>query len=204
MKNGLTAVWIIIVFALFLTAPSIGFSQEPAGQAPAKQAKGEVAADSDQYVIGPEDVLHIYVWKEETLTKTVPVRMDGKISLPLVDDIQAAGYTPLQLKETLTNKLKGYVDNPTVTITVMEANSFKVYVSGEVKNPGVHRIRTEVTLVKLMTMAGGFTEWANKRKILIIRNEKGADKRITVNYNKIIDGDEPDVVIQRGDTVIVP
>jgi len=204
MKNGIAAVWIIIVFALFLTAPSIGFSQEHAGQAPAKQAKGEVAVDSDQYIIGPEDVLHIYVWKEETLTKTVPVRMDGKISLPLVDDIQAAGYTPLQLKEALTNKLKGYVDSPTVTITVMEANSFKVYISGEVKKPGDHRIRTEVTLVKLMTMAGGFTEWANKRKILIIRKEKGTDKRITVNYNKIIDGDEPDVVIQRGDTVIVP
>ena len=203
MKNGLTIV-LIIMFMLSMTAPSIVSSQESKGSAPAKKAQGEVAADSDQYIIGPEDVLHIYVWKEETLTKTVPVRMDGKISLPLVDDIQAAEYTPLQLKEALTQKLKGFVDNPTVTITVMEANSFKVYVSGEVKNPGVHRIRSEVTLVKLVTMVGGFTEWANKRKILIIRKEKGADKRITVNYNKIIDGDEPDMVIHRGDTVIVP
>ena len=204
MKNGLTAFLIIIVFVLSITTPSIVSPQEPGGQTPAKQAKGEVAADSDQYIIGPEDVLHIYVWKEETLTKTVPVRMDGKISLPLVDDIQAAGYTPLQLKETLANKLKGYVDSPTVTITVMEANSFKVYVSGEIKHPGVHRIRSEVTLVKLMTMVGGFTEWANKRKILILRKEKGADKRITDNYNKIVDGDEPDLVIHRDDTVIVP
>jgi polysaccharide export outer membrane protein len=95
------------------------------------------------------------------------------------------------------------VDNPTVTVTVMEANSFKIYVSGEVKQPGIVRIRSEVTLVKLIIMVGGFTEWANKKKILIITREKDADKRITVNYNKIIDGKEPDIVIHRDDTVIV-
>ena len=139
-----------------------------------------------------------------SLTKEkIPVRIDGKISLPLIDDIQAAGLTPLQMKTELTKRLKGFVDNPIVTVTVMEANSFKVYVSGEVKQPGIVRIRSEVTLVKLIVMVGGFTEWANKRKILIITREKGADKRITVNYNKIIDGDEPDIVINRGDTVIV-
>ena len=85
----------------------------------------------------------------------------------------------------------------------MEANSFKVYVSGEVKQPGVQRIRSEMTLVKLIIMAGGFTEWANQKKILIISKEKGAEKRTTVNYKKIIEGEEPDIVIKRGDTVIV-
>jgi polysaccharide export outer membrane protein len=169
-----------------------------------KKIAGDVITDSDEYVIGPEDVLHIFVWKEESLTKTVPVRIDGKISLPLLDDIQASGLTPLQLKEELTNKLKGFVDNPTVTVTVLEANSFKVYVSGEVKQPGIVRIRSEVTLVKLIIMAGGFTEWASKRKILIITKEDGKEKRITVNYNKIIDGDIPDIVIKNGDTVIIP
>ena len=131
------------------------------------------------------------------------MRIDGKISLPLLDDIQAAGLTPLQLKETLTEKLKDFVENPTVTVTVMEANSFKVYVSGEVKKPGVYSIRSEMTLVKLIIMAGGFTEWANQKKILIITKEKGAEKRITANYKKIIEGEEPDIVIKRGDTVIV-
>jgi len=110
-------------------------------------------------------VLDIFVWKEESLTKTVPVRIDGKISLPLLDDIQASGLTPLQLKEELTKKLGRFVDNPTVTVTVKEANSFRAFVSGEVKQPGMVHLRSDVTLVKLIVMAGGFTEWANKRKI---------------------------------------
>ena len=202
MKKGLTAV-LIMTFALSMISPSNVYSQAAKGAEPAKKVQGEVVADSDQYIIGPEDVLHIYVWREESLTKTVPVRVDGKISLPLVDDIQAAGLTPLQLKDALTKKLQGFVDNPTLSVTVMEANSFKVYVSGEVKTPSVQRIRSEVTVVKLMTMVGGFTEWANKKKILIIRKEKDGDKRIIVNYNKIIDGEAPDIVIYRGDTVIV-
>ena len=202
MKKLLTVLLLIaLAFPLAIACPS--FAQEGKAADPMKKAQGEVAADSDSYIIGPEDVLHIYVWREETLTKTVPVRIDGKISLPLVDDVQAAELTPLELKNKLASLLKGFVDNPTVTVTVMEANSFKVYVSGEVKNPGIHRIRSEVTLVKLIPLVGGFTEWANKRKILIITKENGKEKRITANYNRIIDGDEPDVVIRRGDMVIV-
>jgi polysaccharide export outer membrane protein len=138
------------------------------------------------------------------MTKTVPVRMDGKISLPLVDDVQAADLTPLQLKVVLTNKLKNVIDNPTVSVTVMEANSFKVYVSGEVKTPGVLRLRSETSFLQLMTMVGGFTDWADKKKIVIVRKEKGAEKRIKVNYKKILDGGEPDIIINRGDMVIVP
>ena len=202
MKKILTG-FLLTAFTLSLAIATPSFAQEAKAADPPKKAQGEIAADSDAYVIGPEDVLHIYVWREETLTKTVPVRIDGKISLPLVDDVQAAGFTPLQLKNRLTEQLKGFVDNPTVTVTVMEANSFKVYVSGEVKTPGIHRIRSEVTLVKLITLVGGFTEWANKRKILIITKENGKEKRITANYNRIIDGDDPDVLIKRGDMVIV-
>jgi polysaccharide biosynthesis/export protein len=203
MKKGLMA-YVIVSFVLSIILSSNLYAQENKGADPTKRAQTDITADSDNYFIGPEDVLHIYVWREESLTKTVPVRMDGKISLPLVDDIQAAGLTPLQLKDVLTQKLKGFVDNPTISVTVLEANSFKVYVSGEVRQPGVQRIRSEITLVKLITMVGGFTEWANKKKILILRNELGVDKRITVNYTKIIEGKEPDIIINRGDTVIVP
>jgi len=120
-----------------------------------------------------------------------------------VNDVQAAGLTPLQLREALTEKLKGFLESPAISVTVMEANSYKVYISGEVKQPGVQNVRRELTLVKLIIMAGGFTEWANQKKILIIRKEKGAEKRITVNYTKIIEGEEPDIVIKSGDTVIV-
>ncbi len=169
-------------------------------------AQGEIKADSDQYVIGPEDVLYIHVWKEEALTRTVPVRMDGKISLPLIDEIQAAGLTPLQLKEKLVQSLKKFVDNPTVSVVVTEANSFKVFVSGEVRTPGVYRIRSETTLVQVIPMAGGFTEWANQKKILIIRKEDGKEKRITVNYKKILSGEDTsaNMIMKPGDTVVVP
>lgn len=193
--------WIIIT--LFITGAYSQDKKQEAASAQNKAQKGEIAADSDTYIIGPEDVLNVYVWREESMTKTVPVRIDGKISLPLVDDIQAAGLTPLKLKEIVAEKLKNFIDNPTVTITVIEANSYKIYISGEVKSPGVMRIRSQTTLLKAIIMAGGFTEWANKRKILIITTENGQEKRIIANYNKIIDGDVPDVVINRGDTIVV-
>jgi len=202
MKKALMA-FFLLGWVLSTTAPSIVYAQEGKAADPSQKVQGAVAADSDQYIIGPEDVLLIYVWREDALTKTVPVRIDGKISLPLVDDIQAAGLTPLQLKGVLTEKLKGFVENPTITVTVMEANSFRVYVSGEVKQPGVHRIRSEITLVKLIIMVGGFTEWADQKKILIITKEKGVEKRITANYKKIIEGEAPDIPINSGDTVIV-
>ena len=205
MKKGLiTFLSVVYVFCFFI------YSQNVSAENPAEKIQksavptAKQANDNDKYIIGPEDVLDIFVWKEESLTKTVPVRIDGKISLPLLDDIQASGLTPLQLKEELTKKLSGFVDNPTVTVTVKEANSYRVFISGEVKQPGIVRIRSEVTLVNLIIMVGGFTEWANKRKILIITKENGKEKRITANYNKIIDGDIPDIVIKPGDTVIIP
>jgi polysaccharide export outer membrane protein len=195
---------ILALFFLIILFPVLVLSQEKKVKAAAQKTQSEVTTDSDTYIIGPEDVLYIHVWKEEPLSKTVPVRMDGKISLPLVDDIQAADLTPLQLKKVIIEKLKGFIDNPTVSVTVMEANSFKVYVAGEVKKPGVVKLRSETSLVQIMTMVEGFTDWADQKKILIIRKEKGAEKRITANYKKIINGKEPDVTIKRGDTVIVP
>ncbi len=202
MKKAL-AVFLLTAWIFSVTAPFTVCAQEGKAADPPEKAKSAVAADNDEYIIGPEDVLLIHVWKEEAFTKTLPVRIDGKISLPLVNDIQAAGLTPLELKEALTEKLKAFLDSPTISVTVMEANSYKVYISGEVKQPGVQNVRRELTLVKLIIMAGGFTEWANQKKILILRKEKGAEKRITVNYTKIIEGEEPDMVIKRGDTVIV-
>ena len=122
-----------------------------------KEAQPEVAVDGDQYIIGPEDVLYIHVWKEEALTRTVPVRIDGKISLPLVQEIKAAGLTPLQLKEVVMRKLKEFIENPIVSVTVIEANSYKVYVTGLVRTPGVYRLRSETTVVQMISLVGGFT-----------------------------------------------
>jgi polysaccharide export outer membrane protein len=162
--------------------------------------------DNPDYVIGPEDVLYIQVWKEEALTRTVPVRADGMISLPLINEVQASGLTPLQLRELLTEKFKNFVDNPTVTVVVTEANSFKVFVSGQVRTPGVYRLRSETTLLQIISLAGDFTNEANPKKIVIIRREQGKDKRLEVNYSEIIDGTNPgsNFVLKPGDTVIVP
>ncbi len=171
-----------------------------------KQAQSEIGMDNPHYVIGSEDVLYIHVWREEPLSRTVPVRMDGFISLPLIHEVKAAGLTPLQLKEEITRKLKEFIESPNVSVIVMEANSFKVYVSGQVRNPGVVRLRSETTLLQLIPMVGGFTDWADQKKILIIRKEDGKEKRYIVNYKKLVKGEalETNLVLKAGDTIIVP
>ena len=188
----------IAILVLLLTV-SFSLSQEKQG-APAKPV------DNPDYVIGPEDVLYIQVWKEEGLTKTVPVRSDGMISLPLINEVQASGLTPLQLRDLLTEKFKNFVDNPTVTVVVTEANSFKVFVSGQVRTPGVYRLRSETTLLQIISLAGDFTNEANPKKIVIIRREQGKDKRLEINYSEIVDGSNPgsNYVLKAGDTIIVP
>jgi polysaccharide biosynthesis/export protein len=202
MRKTVTIFFLIVLITVPIIAgaqgnaasgtPGVNETKEPA-----------ISADNNEYVIGPEDVLLIYVWREESLTRTVPVRIDGKISLPLVNDIQAAGLTPLQLKDVLAQKFKGFMENPTVTVTVMEANSYKAYVSGEVRQPGVYPVRNKLSLVQLIIGVGGFTEWANQRKILIITRENGTEKRITADYKAIIEGDAPDIPIHPGDIVVV-
>jgi len=195
----------IIGLLIFLIFAPMVISQTDKEMVLKKQAQAEVPADSDQYIIGQEDILYIHVWKEETLTRNVTVRMDGKISIPLVNDIQAAGFTPLQLKETLTQRLREFIDAPNVSVVVMEANSFKVYISGQIKTPGVHRLRSETSIAQIISMAGGFTDWANQKKIIIIRKEDGKEKRITINYQKITKGDfSSNIILKAGDTIIVP
>lgn len=191
---------------LLLVITSMAYPQADKEILSKKEAQAEMAVDGDQYIIGPEDVLYVHVWKEDALTRTVPVRMDGKISLPLIQEVKAAGLTPLQLKEVLMRKFKEFIENPIVSVTVVEINSFKVYVIGQVRNPGIQRLRSETTVSQIIVMAGGFTEWANQKKIVVVRKEDGREKRIKVNYKKIMDGGNPgsDVILKAGDTVIIP
>jgi polysaccharide export outer membrane protein len=193
-------------FILLITMTNMAYPQADKEILSKKEAPAEVAVDGDQYIIGPEDILYIHVWKEEALTRTIPVRMDGKISLPLIQEIKAAGLTPLQLKEVVTRKLKEFIENPIVSVTVVEVNSYKVYVIGQVRNPGVHRLRSETTVTQIIVIAGGFTEWANQKKILVVRKEDGREKRIKVNYKKIMSGSDTgsDVILKTGDTIIIP
>ncbi|MBS3917340.1 MAG: polysaccharide biosynthesis/export family protein [Deltaproteobacteria bacterium] len=199
----------IIGIGILLIGHSLAFSQTEKAEKETllkKQAQAEVVADSENYIIGSEDILYIHIWKEEHLSRTVPVRRDGIISLPLVDEIKAEGLTPLQLKEILAQRFKEFIGDPNITVMVMEANSFKVYLSGQIRNPGVYRLRSETSLLQIISMAGGFTDWANQKKILIIRKEGGKEKRITVNYKKIVKGEDPgsNIILKAGDTIIVP
>ena len=196
----------IIGFLLLSLLSLPVYAQGPQPGSPPQPGQGQPPADSDTYVIGPEDMLDIFVWKETELSRRVPVRMDGKISIPLVGEMQAAGLTPLKLKAELIDKLKAYVEVPNVTVTVMEVNSFKVFVSGQVAKPGVYPLRSETTILQIIPLAGGFTEWANQRKILLVRKEQGKEKRITINYKKILSGDDlsQNIVLKPGDTIIVP
>ena len=196
----------IIGIGILLLYHSTAYSQTEKEALLKKQAQAEVAADSENYIIGSEDILYIHIWKEEHLSRTVPVRRDGIISLPLVDEIKAEGLTPLQLKEILAQRFKEFIGDPNITVMVMEANSFKVYLSGQIRNPGVYRLRSETSLLQIISMAGGFTDWANQKKILIIRKEGGKEKRITVNYKKIVKGEDPgsNIILKAGDTIIVP
>jgi polysaccharide export outer membrane protein len=199
----------IILIGILLIYHSVAYPQTEKAEKEAllkKQAQAEVAADSENYIIGAEDILYIHIWKEENLSRTVPVRRDGIISLPLVDEIKAEGLTPLQLKEILAQRFKEFIGDPNITVMVMEANSFKIYVSGQIRNPGVYRLRSETSILQIIPMVGGFTDWANQKKILIIRKEDGKEKRITINYKKIVSGEAPgsNIILKPGDAIIVP
>ncbi len=195
----------IIGTLAFCMPALIAYSQADEEALLKKEPQAKAIVDNEGYVIGAEDILYIHVWKEDALSKNLPVRMDGNISLPLIHQIKAAGLTPLQLEEVIVRRLREFYENPIVSVTVMEANSFKVYVSGQVKTPGVYRLRSETTILQVIPMAGGFTDWAKEKKILVIRKENGKEMRMTVNYKNAMKGDpKSNVILKSGDTIIVP
>jgi polysaccharide export outer membrane protein len=162
--------------------------------------------NDNTYVIGPEDVLTIDVWKEKELSGPVPVRPDGKISLPLLNDVQAAGLTPMQLMSSLSEKLKKFVSDPTVTVTVTTINSRKVYILGEVTRPGAFPLVPDMTVLQALTTAGGLTPYAKTSKIYILRSQNGAQNKLAFNYKQVVRGGSPEqnILLKSGDTVVVP
>ena len=162
----------------------------------------------NDYIIGPEDVIEVSVWKSPDLSTTIMVRPDGMISLPLIGDIQASSHTAQELKEEIAQKLTEYKQDPIVSIIVKEANSQAIYVTGEVARPGKYPLRSETTIVQAITLAGGFTQWADKDQIVIIRkspmNPEG--NRFTLKYSDIVSGKnmKANILLKAGDTVIIP
>lgn len=169
---------------------SVAVGQEPAA-----------VADVQEYRIGIDDVLDVAVWNVAELQKTVPVRPDGKISLPLVNDVVAAGLTPMELREQLTSKMAAFVQTPDVSVVVREIRSLKVSVIGQVRTPGRYDIKGPATVLDALALAGGLTEFAGRRKIVVLR----AAQRLHFNYDAAVSkGAKNNLLIKPGDVVVVP
>jgi polysaccharide export outer membrane protein len=164
------------------------------------------ALADNEYRIGVADVLDISVWNVAELEKTQPVRPDGRISLPLVNDVVAAGRTPMELRDELTKKLASFVHNPDVAVVVREINSLKISVMGQVKTPGRYDLKGPSTVLDALALAGGFTEFAARRKITILRNEGSTVQRLHCDYEAAIRGDKStgNTTLMPGDIVVVP
>jgi polysaccharide biosynthesis/export protein len=193
---------VIIVLAALATPLR---AQNTPGRPSAAEAPKNGAADPN-YVIGAQDVLSISVWKETELTREVPVRPDGKISMPLLNDVQAAGLTPSQLAAQITVSLKKFVTDPQVTVIVTQINSQRVYILGEVNRAGAYPLLPQMTFLQALSSAGGFTQFANLKKIYLLRQENGKQQKYPFNYKDVVTGKsaEQNIVLMAGDTIVVP
>jgi polysaccharide biosynthesis/export protein len=165
------------------------------------------AHSDDVYVIGANDVLSVNVWKEPDISRSVPVRSDGKISLPLVGELQASGQTPRQLESEITKKLQNYISEPEVTVIVTDSKSQKINILGMIARPGTYLLTGSTTVLDAIAMAGGFKDFAKQKSVYILRQgSDGTQKRISFNYKDVIKGKNPEqnIRLQAGDTIVVP
>lgn len=164
------------------------------------------ATEDPSYIIGPEDVLSVNVWKEPEVSSSVPVRPDGKISLPLLNDVQAAGLTPSQLTADITDKLKKYLEQPRVTVVVTAINSRRVYLLGQVMRPGAFPLLPGMTVLQALSSAGGLGEFAHSKDIYVLRTENGKQQKLSFNYKAVVKGlnNAQNILLKPGDTIVVP
>jgi polysaccharide biosynthesis/export protein len=192
-------------------SPAVASTPDAAGPAaapparPASPAPAIVEPQSEAFRIGPEDVLDVQVWKNAELSRVVPVRPDGMISLPLVNDIRAAGLTPVELRQQITQRLSEFVPSPEVSVIVREVHSVKVAVLGAVRMPGHYEVKSSATVLDLIARAQGLTEFADRGRIVILRQNGSETKRIPFNYRKLAEGsDQDNFFVQPGDIIVVP
>ena len=202
-----------IAFLLAFAIVGLALSATPQAKSapetkPAAEQKSVPAVDNDQYKIGAGDELYISVWKEPDLTRPVPVRPDGKITMPLVGDIQASGLTPHDLEISLTKQLSSFVSSPSVTVTVQGVHSQKFNIVGEVQKPGTYELNgPPSTVLDAIALAGGLKDFAKEKKIYILRvNADGSQVKLPFNYKEVIKGQNmaQNVVLQPRDTIVVP
>ncbi len=209
--------WIQRMAVLLVSGVLIGvLASSASAQAAPATAAGSAAATlpdkptdkphDDSFVIGNDDVLAINVWKEPDISRSIPVRSDGKISLPLVGEVQAAGLTPLKLEKDIAEKLKSYISEPEVTVMVQQVNSQKFNILGQVNKPGSYVIANSPTVLDALALAGGFRDFAKKKSIYVLRHGPSGEVRLAFNYKDVSEGKNmsQNVKLQPGDTIIVP
>jgi polysaccharide biosynthesis/export protein len=203
--RAITIMGLVSMMASMALAQSNSSVGNPTGDS--SQEKSSLIVTTD-YIIGPEDVLDITVWKNADLSKTVQVRPDGRISLPLIGDVAAVSRTSAQLTDEISLRLKSYMENPTVSIVVKEVNSYAIFVLGEVVKPGRYPLKSKTTLLQAVTLASGFTQAASRNKIVIFRFAKDGDPltKIKASYDDIVlrDGINQNIELKPGDTIVVP
>jgi len=211
--------WFCVSAAIWLMSFSISVRAQGQGRKDIKSENAKVLAAGDvashppkaatedpNYSIAPEDVLTIDVWKEPEISRTVPVRRDGKISLPLLNDVQAAGLTPTQLGSEIVERLRATIVHPQVTVIVAQMSSLRIYILGQVTRGGAYPLVPDMTVMQALSIAGGFTPYANLKKIYVMRNENGASKIFPMNYKQVISGRKTaqNIYLKPGDTIVVP
>jgi polysaccharide export outer membrane protein len=202
-----------IVSALFLVLVAGAWAQtQNANLKGPDNAPSTAAADTKApevpsgYIVGESDVIRVNVWKEPEVSQTVVVRTDGSISLPLINEVKVAGMTPMQIQILVAEKLKGFLNSPQVTVTVTEIHSKKAFITGEVARPGGYSLNTETTVLQLIAQAGGFTVFAKRDGIVVLRIEDGKAVRLHFKYKEVVHGKntEQNIALHPGDTVVVP
>ncbi len=183
-----------------------GQAQQPAEQGGAQNGKGSGVALPSGYTIGPEDVLSVVFWRDKEMSGDVVVRPDGRISLPLLNEIEAAGQTPDQLRERIEKSAARFVAEPNATVIVKEINSRKVFITGNVAKPGSYPLTGDMTVLQFIAAAGGLLEYANDKNIGILREVDGKERRLTFNYRDVARGRsvQQNIQLKPGDTVVVP
>jgi polysaccharide export outer membrane protein len=197
---------LVLTSGLWAQAVADKAPAQPGASAPVANASATQPHDNN-FVIGNDDVLTINVWKEPDISRSVPVRSDGKISLPLVGEVQAAGQTPLKLEQDIASKLKSYISDPEVTVIVQQINSQKYNILGMVAKPGSYTLTNSATVLDAIAVAGGFRDFAKKKSIYILRqNADGTQSRLPFNYRDVIKGQNltQNVKLQPRDTIVVP
>ncbi len=202
----------LLVTAILILTSSIAAAQtnsavSAANSVSASKTSSSGSAVTEEFVIGPGDVLAITVWKEAEISKVLPVRSDGRISLPLIGELQSSGLTPRQLEAEITKRLKDYVADPAVTVVVQEIHSQKINVLGMVSHPGSFPLAKPMTVVDAIATAGGFRDFAKQKDVYVLHKDAGGrPARVPVNYKDVIKGMHPEqnIELQSGDTVVVP